>query len=206
MKTSTPVDRYHGFGDERWHELDDLPDEEWRTVVYRQKIWEHYQVSNWGRVKSLSRVATRSNGRPHTTREKIRRTPDNGRGYTSVMLCDDGYETVAKTHVLVAEAFFGERPDNLVIRHLNDVKHDNRVVNIAYGTQAENVSDSIRNGVHSNTRKTHCHKGHPLSGDNLKVTTVGHRRCRTCSREWMRSKRSRARFEVSPQSPYPRGD
>lgn len=31
-----------------------------------------------------------------------------------------------------------------------------------------------------NARKTHCIKGHPLSGDNLRITPEGHRVCRTC--------------------------
>jgi hypothetical protein len=36
--------------------------------------------------------------------------------------------------------------------------------------------------VHHNTRKTHCRKGHPLSGDNLVIHNDGRRRCRICIR------------------------
>lgn len=31
-----------------------------------------------------------------------------------------------------------------------------------------------------NSEKTHCMRGHPLSGKNLKMTSRGSRNCRTC--------------------------
>lgn len=38
-------------------------------------------------------------------------------------------------------------------------------------------------------RITHCPRGHPYDGDNLYRYSDGRRRCRTCTREWMREKR-----------------
>lgn len=35
------------------------------------------------------------------------------------------------------------------------------------GTQLDNMRDSVRRGRAANTKKTHCKRGHPLSGDNL---------------------------------------
>lgn len=37
--------------------------------------------------------------------------------------------------------------------------------------------------VARNHAKTHCHKGHPLAGDNLWVNKFGRRRCRQCARD-----------------------
>jgi hypothetical protein len=34
-----------------------------------------------------------------------------------------------------------------------------------------------------NKTKTHCQKGHPLSGDNLRVKKRGDRLCRTCDKD-----------------------
>ena len=37
-----------------------------------------------------------------------------------------------------------------------------------------------RSPMASNSRKTHCSNGHPLSGTNLRIEKGGRRRCRTC--------------------------
>ena len=37
--------------------------------------------------------------------------------------------------------------------------------------------------------RTHCPKGHPYSGDNLKVKTTGARKCRECERMYFERKR-----------------
>jgi|GEM_PF-2147731 len=49
-------------------------------------------------------------------------------------------------HHLVMLVFVGKRPEGQVIRHLNDIKTDNCLDNLCYGTYAENVSDAIKNG------------------------------------------------------------
>lgn len=49
-------------------------------------------------------------------------------------------------HQLVLCAFVGPRPDGMGTRHLNDVKVDNRLENLCWGTPAENREDAVRNG------------------------------------------------------------
>lgn len=36
-------------------------------------------------------------------------------------------------------------------------------------------------------RQTHCKNGHPLSGDNLRITPLGKRHCRECGRIYMKA-------------------
>lgn len=67
-------------------------------------------------------------------------------GYKSVSLYKDGESQWFSIHHLVLETFVGPRPTGHLCRHLNDVKHDNRLENLAYGTPAENQRDSLRNG------------------------------------------------------------
>ena len=59
-------------------------------------------------------------------------------------------------HKLVAKVFIGERPDGLVIRHLDGNKFNNRVDNLAYGTVEQNTKDSIKH-------KTHWHENNGRS-------------------------------------------
>ena len=44
------------------------------------------------------------------------------------------------------------------------------------------------NGGGGNARKTHCPQGHPLAGDNLRVSTRGYRICRACERAYRQRK------------------
>ena len=72
---------------------------------------------------------------------------DKGYKRVNLMTIDGKYRT-CRVHVLKAKAFlFSPNPLNYnVVRHLNDIKTDNRLENLAWGTVSDNVQDSIRNG------------------------------------------------------------
>lgn len=53
-----------------------------------------------------------------------------------------GERKVIRTHVLVALAFLGERPNGYVIDHANQDKLDNRVCNLRYVTLSVNYRNS----------------------------------------------------------------
>ena len=82
-------------------------------------------------------------------------------------------------HDLVLTAFVGPRPPGAITRHLNDVRTDNRVENLRWGTASENQQDIIRNG--NRPRKTVCNYGHPLKGANLRTDSHA-ARCKACVR------------------------
>lgn len=50
-------------------------------------------------------------------------------------------------HRMVAEAWLGPCPKGQLVRHLDGNAGNNRVVNLAYGTHAENMQDAIRHGT-----------------------------------------------------------
>lgn len=57
-----------------------------------------------------------------------------------------------RIHRLVCLTFIGE-PNGLVVRHLNGNSKDNRLENLAYGTQSDNEQDSIKHGTHYRNTK-----------------------------------------------------
>lgn len=68
--------------------------------------------------------------------------------YLTVTLLKNGKTHTKTIHRLVAKAFINN-PNNLpLVRHLNDVRTDNRVENLAWGTYEDNTQDAIRNGIH----------------------------------------------------------
>ena len=63
--------------------IEPLPDEEWRDVVGYEGL---YQVSNLGRVKSLSRRIVYKDGREYNYPSKVMKNRKVSTGYRSVML------------------------------------------------------------------------------------------------------------------------
>lgn len=67
-------------------------------------------------------------------------------GYQGVILCRVGTRKYMPIHRLVTLTFYGPRPSNLVTRHLDGNKLNNRLDNLAYGTNKENTDDRDKHG------------------------------------------------------------
>lgn len=113
-----------------------LSEEQWRPVAGFEGL---YEVSDEGRVRSFPRpVRVRGNGIRVMGGKVLTPHPLN-HGHQLVFLYP-GH--VARTvHALVAEAFLGPRPEGNVIRHLDGNPENNRLSNLCYGTQSDNLRD-----------------------------------------------------------------
>ena len=102
-----------------------------------------YQVSNYGRVRSFKSKSW-----------KIKKNVLGAGGRYVVSLpnlSNPSRSMAVHTHVLVMEAFKGDKPSNKdLIRHLNGNCLDNRIENLEYGTHKENSEDTI---LHNNTSR-----------------------------------------------------
>lgn len=87
-----------------------------------------------------------------SSRQRIRHVGRQPRSVTPTPN-PDGYlvfkagDRLVYLHHVVAEVFIGPRPSGMQVRHLDDVRSNNRPTNLSYGTQAENIADSLRNGT-----------------------------------------------------------
>ena len=148
-----------------------------------------YSVSNLGRVRSESRTAMVGNGNHRRVPEAILKPQKNPGGYLTVSLWENGKQKLRYVHRLVLEAFVGEEPPGTQACHWNDDPEDNRLENLRWGTPTENRLDSVRNGSHHNSIKTHCKWGHEFTPENTKPQSGKKgRRCRTCDNAWHRAK------------------
>lgn len=97
-----------------------------------------YEISNYGRF-----AAIRKDGRFY-------RKLNDKTHYLSVSVksIDGGPQKSLYIHTLVAHVFIQPRPDGLVVRHLDGNRYNNNVWNLAYGTNAENVADSVKHGIY----------------------------------------------------------
>lgn len=128
-----------------------MTEEIWRPVVGYEGL---YEVSSYGRVRSLDRYDSRNQFREG----KILKNRDNGNGYLLCGLSKNGIVKNKYIHRLVAEAFI-ERPDGLYeVNHKDENKKNNIVDNLEwcdrkynnnYGTKIEReITTKIKKGIY----------------------------------------------------------
>jgi hypothetical protein len=159
----------------------DATPEEWKSVPGYEG---QYEVSDLGKVRSLDRSVVNKDGIRRRVPGVMLKPGKNALGYFHVALCKDGVPRSWKVHQLVALAFIGPRPEGMDTCHTNDIRTDNRAVNLRYDTHSENARDHVRAGNHYETKRTHCPRKHVLAEPNLRSAqwAKGLRACLACHR------------------------
>lgn len=157
----------------------------WRPI---KGFGDRYEVSDDGRVRSIARVVTCRNGVPKTFKQQeLSRSMVQGTYWKVVLYGDDLKRHNRNVHVLVCEAFHGDRPEGQQVRHLNGISTDNRAENLAWGTQSENMIDRVLHGRDQFASRTACSRGHEYTETNTHwfISSTGRpaRSCRACIRE-----------------------
>lgn len=119
-------------------------DVEYRDIAGR----EGYRVGSDGTVWTCIERNSRHQGTPTGQWKPLKPHCHKGKRYLTVGLRNNGSCKTFYVHTLVLVAFRGPRPDGYVARHLNGNKMDNRLENLEWGTQRENVGDSIWHGTY----------------------------------------------------------
>lgn len=146
-------------------------DERWAPVAGYDG---RYEVSDRGRVRVLDFTVTRRDGSTQRFKGHLLPVQYHRHSYPQVVFAYMGKSRLAFVHRLMAVAFL-PNPDNLpLVRHLNDDPRDNRLGNLAWGTQTDNMRDCVRNGHHREAQRTHCDEGHEYRQGKSK------RYCPTC--------------------------
>ena len=155
--------------------------ERWKPVNGHEGI---YEVSSHGRVRSLDRTVTHSDGHVRRYKGKVLSAPLNPDGHPVVCLYIQRKSKVHTVHSLVAETFIGTRPEGMEVCHGDGNHTNNHVDNLRYGTRSENMLDRVRHGTHTNAAKTHCPLGHELFAENIppSIAKLGRRQCLACVR------------------------
>lgn len=109
-----------------------------------------YQVSNMGRVKGCERVILMKNGTLRYIEEKIITPKKRPRGYAFVALSKNATKKIHSVHQLVAKTFIKNPKKHKDINHINGNKVDNRVVNLEWVSQYENMQHAIKTGLVNN--------------------------------------------------------
>lgn len=118
----------------RWLNVKNLPDEKWQDIKDFEGL---YQISNYGRVKSLERYRKSYNKLVYVP-EIIRKNGNDKNGYQILPLNKNSRKYIRKIHRLVAEAFIPNPENKPCVDHINCQVDDNRVENLRWATVIEN--------------------------------------------------------------------
>ena len=107
----------------------------------------YYKVDENGNVYSLERYVKGRTGTPKKVKGRILKSIIGSKGYRKVMLSKDNIRKTYNIHSIVANAFYGKRPENLDVAHLDGNKLNNHYLNLRYVTRKENNSHKRLHGT-----------------------------------------------------------
>ena len=106
------------------------------------------------RIKDYPRYVISSHGRAFRIRKKglveLKRFVGKN-GYEVVNVYPEGWRegdkhNITYVHRLIAEHFIENKTGCNSVRHLNDIKTDNTIENLRWGSKLDNARDAVRNG------------------------------------------------------------
>jgi NUMOD4 motif/HNH endonuclease len=105
-----------------------------------------YQISDKGRLKSLSKISKKKNGNLYPVKEKI--TIGSGKRYRNVVLVKPNTKPKHYAiHRLVAIHHVKGYKKGLIVNHINCNKQDNRAINLEWCSFRGNYVHAIKNGL-----------------------------------------------------------
>lgn len=129
--------------------------ETWKSVIGYEGL---YEVSNLSRVRSLPRLVP-TNGL--TCKERmvvggiLRQHISNG--YMNVRICKNGKSSQFRVHRLVAIAFIPNAENKPQINHINSDRSDNRIDNLEWVTNRENIIHMVSANRHGIPQLANIH-------------------------------------------------
>ena len=138
---------------ERWFDLTPLLNEKFKDIQNYEGL---YQISNYGRVKSLRRLSRGRNGKYKIIKEKILKVSSQTNKYPNVGLIKENKLKTFEVHRLVAMYFIPNPHHYPCVNHKDEDKTNNKIDNLewctysynnAYNDKAKKINEKFKKSV-----------------------------------------------------------
>jgi hypothetical protein len=116
----------------------------WKVIPFTDG---YYFASDLGGIKMIDNVLTGVDGRLIYRKAKELKITKQKNGYLNTSIRIFGKSQKYGVHRLIALAFHPNADLSLEVLHKNNIKDDNRAINLRWGTQKQNVEDALRDGL-----------------------------------------------------------
>jgi hypothetical protein len=137
-----------------------------------EEIWKkvenyegYYEVSNFGRIRSVNRKIKASRGSTRIREGKIM-IPQLKKNYYEINLSKLSDTKNYILHRLIAKAFIPNPLNKKEVNHINGIGTDNRIENLEWVTARENSLHAYRTGL-KKTRKGEGKENSKLTEENI---------------------------------------
>jgi hypothetical protein len=124
------------------------------VIVFSGDIFAFDPPEIWVECQDLPGCKVSDRGRVMRQSGRIAKLVPSAKGYSKIVSRGDDGRVVNKyVHRLVLAAFTGPCPAGMFATHLNGDPSDNRLINLRWRTQKDNIADKRRHGTYSRLDK-----------------------------------------------------
>ena len=138
--------------------------ETWKDIIGFEG---YYEVSNLGNIRTVERYINYPDGSKHLYKSKPIKLRPSVYGYNMAWICKDCKKKGLFVHREVAKSFLPNPENKPQVNHINGIKTDNKLENLEWCTQFENMQHSF-----SVLKRENCRKGKVGCPSTKKKTVI----------------------------------